>query len=270
MPKPPKPAVLPQRSGARSRAAIPPAVLAALNVGTDETRSLPETLAVDQVTLARVVLPAVLGVKLAKSAVAAAEASAALGIMQRFRAIGRALVEVPPAKLAPLAHHRSDVVRCWACIAVLAKSERSLAQRLADAKPFAADAHFGVRELAWMEMRPHLAEDLPAAFALLASWVTDADAHVRRCACEATRPRGVWCAHLPALIRDPRPAEPLLEGLRADPARYVQLSVGNWLNDAGKSNPEWLRALSARWLRESPVPATTVIVRRGCRRLAAD
>ncbi len=47
----------------------------------------------------------------------------------------------------------------------------------------------------------------------------------------------------------------------ADPARYGQLSVGNWPNDAAKDNPAWVRAVADDWGRNDP--ATTRILTRG-------
>jgi 3-methyladenine DNA glycosylase AlkC len=55
--------------------------------------------------------------------------------------------------------------------------------------------------------------------------------------------------------------------LKADPSRYVQNSVANWLNDAAKTQPDWVRELSARWCAESPVEATRYIARRAMRSL---
>jgi 3-methyladenine DNA glycosylase AlkC len=257
---------VPLRKGARSRAAIPPAVLQALNHGHEETRSLSEWLAIDQAHLAAAVLPGLIGVRAAQPALAAATAVAGLGILQRVRGIGAALADRSPTQLRKLACHGSDTVRGWACVAVMARPGRSLAERLTDVRVFATDAHFGVREWAWMELRPQVALDVPAALALLQAWAADEDPNIRRCACEATRPRGVWCAHLKDLLADPRPAEPLLTALRADPARYVQLSLGNWLNDAGKTHPDWLAELAARWRREAPGTHTEAILRRGLRR----
>ncbi len=256
------------RTGARSRAAIPPDILHELNHGRDETRNLCEGLAIDQAVLAAAVLPDLLGARVARPVLAAAAALNASGMMQRMRGIGIAMAAVSPDRLKKVATHCSDMVRCWACVATLARAGRSLPERLDDTRPFAADGHFAVRELAWMELRPHLVADLPTALGLLQAWAEDADANIRRCACEATRPRGVWCAHLKALVVDPTLAEPLLTKLCADPARYVQLSVGNWLNDAGKTHPAWIIGLAARWRRQAPGAPTEKILRRGLRRLA--
>ncbi|SFE41328.1 hypothetical protein SAMN04487969_102401 [Paenibacillus algorifonticola] len=109
-----------------------------------------------------------------------------------------------------LAGHRSDSVRCWAAYIIGLDAQLSLEQKLAGIRPYAADHHFGVREI---------------------SWVTDADANIRRFAIEATRPVGVWAKHIAALKEEPAPVLPLLEAVCSDPAKYVQDSVSNWLND---------------------------------------
>lgn len=228
------------RKGARSRATIDPAVLAELNAGTAATLTLPECLAVDFAALMRAVLPEA-------DAEAMAQA-AAEGITKRMALAARlALDAAGPEAVGRLAAHPSDSVRGWACYAIGALPGLSLAERFGLIRDLADDSHFGVREWAWTGLRAHVVAEPVAALQLLAPWTAEASPNLRRFASEATRPRGVWCAHVAALRADPAPGLAVLEPLRADPHRYVQDSVANWLNDAAKDHPDWVRALCARW-----------------------
>ena len=59
----------------------------------------------------------------------------------------------------------------------------------------------------------------------------------------------------------------LLEPVRSDTSRYVQNATANWLNDASKSRPDWVRAVCDRWAEQSPTKETAWIVNRGLRTL---
>lgn len=140
-----------------------------------------------------------------------------------------------------------------------------LEDKLAGIRPFAADYHFGVREIAWMAVRETIAHELQEAISLLREWVQDADANIRRFAIESTRPRGVWAKQIGALKENPAQALPLLEAVKSDPAKYVQDSVGNWLNDAAKTKPEWVLQVCDAWLEASDTKATRRIVTKSTR-----
>lgn len=197
---------------------------------------------------------------------------AKLGITQRMSLAGMLLAEHDASALPRLATHTSDTVRGWVAYALMRGPAvpTSLASQLAAIKPFAADDHSGVREWAWMAIRPSIEADPHRAIALLIKWTASRDPNIRRFASEATRPRGVWCNHIPLLRQDPSMGMPLLDPLRADPSRYVQNSVANWLNDASKDVPAFVRATAKRWQQESRDPATTYIIRRATRTLRAS
>lgn len=143
----------------------------------------------------------------------------------------------------------------------------SLEERLVASRRFAADGSVAVRECAWDSFRPYIAADMRHGLQLLESWVRDADPNIRRCAVEGTRPRGVWTAHIEALKQDPEPGLKLLEPVRSDSSRYVQRAVGNWLNDASKSRPDWVISVCSRWTEESPSKETVWIVNHALRTL---
>jgi len=266
-------AQLKARKGAFRIALIPPEVLQALNDGHIETVNLNEFLAVDLARLSRAVAGHV-GLDAASERLLDTLAMlAAFKPMQRHGHVARALYDLTAALPEPalrdavahrLASHDSDIARSWAT-QWIGFSGLPLPARLLSVRRFAADPHFGVREFAWMALRDLVVAAPDEALAALQPWTLDADANIRRFASELTRPRGVWCAPVPALKAEPWRAEPLLTALRADPSPYVQDSVANWLNDASKSQPRWVAELCECWERQSDVPATRYVVKRAMR-----
>lgn len=163
--------------------------------------------------------------------------------------------------------HGSDTVRGWACFMIGAQNGLDLSKRLDAIIPLADDAHFGVREWAWMAVRPYLVKELDDAIRLLAVWAISSSERQRRFSSEALRPRGVWCTHISILKQNPERALPILSQLRADPSPYVQDSVANWLNDAAKDRPEWVKGLCQTWLHDDPPASTRRICQRALRNL---
>ncbi len=219
------------RTAARRRQDIPADILHALNHGTLATANLVEALAIDMQGLLHTVCPA-----------ASIPTPADNGITKRMQLGGEALL-TGNADLSALSLHASDTVRGWVAYALSIQHASDLQQALAAIKPLADDPHFGVREWAWLAVRPLLLEDMQQAIDLLTPWASDTSPNIRRFASEATRPRGVWCAHSPLLRQNPGIAVPLLTPLLRDDVRYVQDSIANWLNDAGKDNPGWVHVM---------------------------
>lgn len=262
-----------QRKGAFRIALIPPEVLEALNEGLLETVNLNEFMALELPRLARSVAGQLGLDPQSERLVDTLAMLSAFKPMQRHGHIARALYDLTAlhaerdAVAHRLATHPSDVARCWATQWVTL-SGLPLAAQLQAVRRFAADPHFGVREMAWMAVRDATIVSLEEALVQLASWVADPDPNIRRFASELTRPRGVWCAQIERLKAEPWLGLPLLEALRADPSRYVQNSVANWLNDASRTQPEWVEQTCGRWLDDGgDVPQTAYIVRRALRTL---
>ncbi|THJ31887.1 DNA alkylation repair protein [Lampropedia aestuarii] len=251
------------RKGASRTADIPADVLQALSKGEIASATLTESLALDYMLLLRTAFP-----NLPAAVLTQAEQACTLGIAKRMRSIGSLLWDALGADgIVQCQQHGSDTVRAWACFMLAAAPAASLEQRLSSMAPLADDSHFGVREWSWLALRPHLAQQLPEAIQALTAWTAHPSEYMRRFASESLRPRGVWCAHINELKQDPALALPILQPLRADGSVYVQDSVANWLNDAAKDQPDWVRALCQQWLSQSNNPATQRIAARAQRSL---
>jgi 3-methyladenine DNA glycosylase AlkC len=230
-----------KRKGAPRLSAVTPELRAQLEAGSLETATLSEGLAIRMDRLMHAAFPAL----------PAGKIDPAAGVVARMMQAGAVLrAGLTADALESASRHASDTVRGWAAFAMGQDEARPSMHRLAAIRALAADSHFGVREWAWMAVRAIIVAEPEASIEILTLWTADPDPNVRRFACEATRPRGVWAASIPVLRKQPDLGLPILMPLRRDPERYVEDSVANWLNDSGKDRPDWLRTLLTQWQQE--------------------
>ncbi len=227
---------LKSRKGPRNLASIDPEVLPYLNQGILETKNLMEALALDQRVLAREVFD-----------IDVDDEIQSLGITRRISAVAETLLKAQGDRWVKKAiSHPSDTVRGWACYGLGLRCT-DLQTGLEKIRPLATDSHFGVREWAWLVLRPHVVEAPEKALELLKPWTTSSCSLTRRFAAEITRPRGVWCAHISLFKEKPETARSFLETYQGEMEKYAQDSVANWLNDAAKTQPEWVRGITKSW-----------------------
>lgn len=101
-------------------------------------------------------------------------------------------------------------------------------------------AEFGIRYL--------LTTFPDETIAILKTWLSDSNQHVRRLISEGSRPRLPWGMQLPLFIKDPSPVIELLAALKDDKEEYVRRSVANNLNDIAKDHPPLVNAIAKKWL----------------------
>lgn len=254
------------RKGVRKVADIPTEVLQLLNEGQIATVNLTEWLAIDQRILLKNFLRSIAKLEWLVDMEAAIDAQKKPSANNNAKTIGLAFGQLLNQESLDelMGGHTSDVVRCWYCWATSIQQDETGAL-LNAMKPFAADPHFGIREVVIFATKERLAGNLATAISILAEWVTSEDENVRRYAVEVLRPIGVWTKKIAALQEGPALALPVLTPLLADPSKYVQNAVANWLNDASKSQSEWVKALCANWQKTSNDKATAYIIKRALR-----
>ena len=254
------------RKGARSLKDLNPEVIEYLNAGKIETKNLMEWLATDQLELLKTVLEPANKIDWYDSFQEAVNAQKKQTANSNTKIIGQTFAQLADATFAKahLANHQSDIVRCWGCWAE-SLFQDSVEGLLNAMKPYAADAHFGVREVVIFASKERLIEDLDGAIDILSNWIFDEDENVRRYAVEALRPVGVWTKKISEFQENPEKGLPLLVPLKSDASKYVRDSVGNWLNDASKSQPEWVKSVCSRWEKESATKETAYIIKKGLR-----
>lgn len=260
------------RKGARKLTDIPNAVLDLLNKGEIETVNLTEWLAIDHIKLIASNFEAIgVSKKNINTISEAIKSQKKPSTMNSTKLIGALLYENYKDEanfnsvLNNLSSHKSDAIRCYAPFLISLNEKLTIKEKLEQSKPLIADHHFGIREVVWMALRPEINKNLTESIKILSTWTTNKDENIRRFTTEATRPRGVWCKHIEELKTEPKLALPILEPLKADDAKYVQDSVANWLNDASKTQPEFVIDLCKKWIKESPIKATEKIVKRARR-----
>jgi len=260
------------RKGARKASDIPNEVLMLLNQGKIESVNLTEWQAVHHITLLKNVLPSIGLEEKLEFALTEIEKQKVETGMKAIRLIGSLLDTIVKDESATnkeniikkCAHHVSDSVRCWAAF-MNKNNDHTLEEKLLYINPFAADHHFGVREIAWMSIREDLSANIENSVDLLFEWAKSEDENIRRFSLESIRPRGVWTKHIEILKEKPHIALPILNLLKSDSSKYVQDSVGNWLNDASKTQPDWVKNLCDEWQKDSPSKATERILKKAQR-----
>lgn len=262
------------RKGALKITDIPNSIITLLNKGEIASVNLTEWLAVDHTKIVKYCFP-----KLGISNKYIAEITEEIkkqkksSAMNSTKLVGTMLHQLYQTKterqiiFKNLSVHISDTIRCYAPYLPALNEELSIQQKLQQLQVLAADDHFGVREITWMALRPEIEKNLETSVQTLCKWAKNKDDNIRRFASEATRPRGVWCKHIDALKENPGIALSILEPLKSDSSKYVRDSVGNWLNDAAKSQPDFIKALCKKWEQESSTAETKYIVNKALRSL---
>ncbi|MEW7292849.1 DNA alkylation repair protein [Aquimarina sp. 2304DJ70-9] len=254
------------RKGVRKATDINPEVLELLEKGMIETVNLTEWLAINQLKVLKTVLNELRLENHFPEFEAVVNSQKKPTSNSNTKVIGSEFVKLVEFGniLSYLKSHPSDVVRCWACW-VESSNANTTKELLKKMKPYAADAHFGVREVVIFASKEQLTMDLVNSINLLKKWCTSEEENIRRYVAEVLRPNGVWTKKVDALHQNPELGFPLISPLKSDSSKYVQNSVANWLNDASKSNPGWVRNICMEWEKQPQTKETAYIVKRAMR-----
>lgn len=259
-----------KRKGSRSTKDIPKEILEQLNNGQIESANLVEWLAVDQRLLLKNLLEQTNREQYLNPILMSIEGLKKQTVNTINEVIGTTIFTQATQNnddeiSAILSTHPSDAVRCWATYTIGKNPKLDIQQMLRQIQPFAADKHFGVREICWLAVRKSISTNLTESLQILSTWTSNTDENIRRFASESTRPRGVWCEHIEILKQKPELGLMILEPMKSDSSKYVQNSVGNWLNDASKTQPQFVIDLCNRWTLESETKETKHIIKKALR-----
>ncbi|UUW07005.1 DNA alkylation repair protein [Flavobacterium plurextorum] len=259
-----------KRKGARSEKDIPSSILELLNKGEIESANLVEWLAVDQTVLLENLLKELNRTEYLEPILIDIRSLKKQTVNTINEAIGTGILKLSSLNndlsiLSDISKHKSDLVRCWSAYTIGKNPKYTIEEMLEQIQFLAADKHFGVREISWLAVRSNIVKNLDKSLEILLKWTLNEDENIRRFATEAIRPRGVWCEHIEVLKKKPELALKNLDSLKSDPSKYVQDSVGNWLNDASKSRPDFVKDLCKKWQTESTAKETAYIIKKGLR-----
>ncbi|MDH7446465.1 DNA alkylation repair protein [Aquimarina sp. 2201CG14-23] len=254
------------RKGPRSTKDLNPEVIKYLNQGLIQTANLMEWLAVDQLILLEQILDTIGKSEWYDNFYEAVSNQKKPSANSNAKVIGMTFTQLTNDQtiIDYLSNHASDIPRCWAA-QYYGTIEMSITERLHTIKPYAADLHFGVREVAIFATKEYIIEELDQAIIILSNWAKDPDENVRRFAVEATRPIGVWTKKIDELKNHPQKGIDILESLKSDTSKYVKDAVGNWLNDASKTRPDWVKRICVQWTENSATKDTAYIVKKALR-----
>ncbi len=261
------------RKGARKIQDIPKDVILLLNKGEIETANLTEWLAINQIELINNTFPNIGLSEYIDELKESIEQLKKPSTMSAIKSVGETLYSICSKRktvssvIDKLSSHKSDTLRCYTTYLISLNSKLSIEDKLNASLKLIADKHFGVREIVWMALRPEIERELKKSIHILSNWTKNSDENIRRFTTEVIRPRGVWCKHIESLKEKPEQALPILEKLKSDTSKYVQDSVGNWLNDASKTKPKFVIELCNNWKKNSKTKETEKIIKRGLRTL---
>lgn len=259
-----------KRKGSKSKKDIPKDILEQLNSGQIETANLVEWLAVDQRLLLENLLTQTNRKNYLSPILTDIENLKKQTVNTINEAIGTGILKLATKNndteiLNIISTHKSDLIRCWATYTIGNNPKLTIKEMLEKIQPFSADKHFGVREICWLAVRPTISKKLTESLEILSKWTSREDENIRRFSSEATRPRGVWCEHIEELKQNPELGLVILEPMKSDKAKYVQESVGNWLNDASKTQPKFVIDICIKWGKESKTKETAYIIKKALR-----
>ncbi len=125
--------------------------------------------------------------------------------------------------------------------------------------------HFTKKSTSEFSIRFFIIKFPKKSMQILKLWAEDEDEDVRRLASEGCRPRLPWAIALEEFKKEPKGVIEILELLKDDISPYVRKSVANSINDISKDNPQIVKDLAVRWLKEDE--SRYSLLKHGCRTL---